>query len=64
MVSFLIGSGIATGLLGVAYYAHIHHLYYFIIVQILGGMMQVGRKVSETDLIISYVSSLLDGQEW
>ena len=37
----LLGSGIGTGLLGVAYFAKIHHLYYFILVQLLNGMLQV-----------------------
>ena len=36
-----IGSGLSVCLLGVAYFANIHKLYYFIIIQIFGGMMQV-----------------------
>ena len=39
--SFLTGSGIAVSLLGVAYFANIQHLAYFIVVQILSGIMQV-----------------------
>ena len=36
-----VGSGISTGLLGVAYFANIHHIAYFVVFQILGGIMQV-----------------------
>ena len=37
------GSGIAVGLLGVIYYAEIHHIAYFIVIQILVGMFEVGE---------------------
>jgi sugar phosphate permease len=36
----MLGSAISVMLLGVAYYANIHHIGYFIGVQILGGIMQ------------------------
>ena len=36
-----IGSGVFVGLLGVAYYAEIHHLAYFIVVQIFVGIFEV-----------------------
>ena len=38
---FLAGSGICVGLLGVAYYAQIHSITYFIIVQIGVGVFEV-----------------------
>ena len=42
-VSLLIlGSVVNLLLLGIAYYAEIHHIAYFIIVQIFGGVTQVG----------------------
>ena len=40
-VHVLVGSGITVGLVGVGYFAKIHHLYYFIIVQVFGGVLQV-----------------------
>ena len=40
------GSGIFVCLLGVAYFANIHKLYYFIIVQIFGGALQVSPRVN------------------
>ena len=39
--SSLTGCGTAVSLLGVAYFANIQHLAYFIVAQILSGMMQV-----------------------
>ncbi len=36
------GSAISVALLGVAYFANIHALWYFIVVQVFGGIMQVG----------------------
>ena len=39
--SSLAGSSIAVSLLGVAYFAKIQHIAYFIVVQILSGIMQV-----------------------
>ena len=42
--SFLIsGSVINLSMLGIAYFANIHHLAYFIVVQIFGGIMQVSN---------------------
>ena len=35
------GSGVFVGLLGVAYYAEIHHIAYFIVVQIFVGVFEV-----------------------
>ena len=37
----LTGSGVSAGLLGVAYFADIHHFSYFVVFQIMGGIMQV-----------------------
>ena len=39
--SFATGSGVFVGLLGVAYYAKIHNITYFILVQIGVGMFEV-----------------------
>ena len=36
-----LGSALSSILMGVAYFANIHHLAYFIVVQIMGGLMQV-----------------------
>ena len=43
LLSYLnhVGSAVSTGMLGVAYFARIYHLYYFIIWMALSGMMQV-----------------------
>ncbi len=38
-----LGSSVTVFLLGVAYFADIHHLSYFIIVQVFGGALQVRR---------------------
>lgn len=46
--SSLTGSGIAVSLLGVAYFANIQHIAYFIVVQILSGIMQVLTSVVGT----------------
>ena len=35
------GSGVFVGLLGVAYFAEIHHIAYFIVVQIFVGVFEV-----------------------
>ena len=35
------GSAVTVGLMGVAYFANIHYLWYFIIVQLFGGLTQV-----------------------
>ena len=35
------GSGVFVGLLGVAYYAQIHHIAYFVVVQIFVGVFEV-----------------------
>ena len=35
------GSSISVALLGVAYFLEIHHIWYFILVQLFGGAMQV-----------------------
>eukprot|EP00731_Ephydatia_muelleri_P011841 Em0006g735a len=40
LVAGMIGSAMATILMGVAYFANIHHVSYFIMVQIMGGLMQ------------------------
>ena len=47
LLSYLnhVGSAVSTGMLGVAYFANIHHLYYFIIWMALSGMMQVENKL-------------------
>ena len=37
------GSGVFVGLLGVAYYAEIHHISYFIVIQIFVGIFEVKR---------------------
>ena len=42
---FHAGSAVTVALLGVAYFARIHHLAYFIVVQILGGVMQVSPAI-------------------
>ena len=39
------GSGVFVGLLGVAYYAEIHHIAYFIVVQIFVGVFEVSSKL-------------------
>ena len=36
-----VGSGIFVGLLGVAYFANIHNLAYYVIVQIFVGVFEV-----------------------
>ncbi len=41
----LVGAGLNVVLMGVAYFARIHHLAYFLIVQMFGGVMQVGACV-------------------
>ena len=41
MILFLEGSGVFVGLLGVAYYAGVHHIAYFVVVQIFVGVFQV-----------------------
>ena len=38
----ILGGVLNLFLLGIAYYAEIHHIAYFIIVQIIGGVTQVG----------------------
>lgn len=43
---FVTGSAISVLLLGVAYYANIHHIGYFIAVQVFGGIMQVHTYTS------------------
>ena len=35
------GSGIFVGLLGVAYFSEIHHIAYFIVIQIFVGIFEV-----------------------
>ena len=40
-ILLLLGSGVFVGLLGVAYYAEIHNITYFILVQIGVGMFEV-----------------------
>ena len=40
LVVGMMGSAVATILMGVAYFANIHHVSYFIVVQIMGGLMQ------------------------
>lgn len=35
------GGGVFIGLLGVAYYAEIHHIAYFVVVQIFVGVFEV-----------------------
>ena len=40
-ICLCIGSAIGTMLLGVAYYVNIHHIGYFIAVQIFSGALQV-----------------------
>ena len=42
------GSGVFVGLLGVAYYAEIHHIAYFIVVQIFVGVFEVSVVVLST----------------
>ena len=39
--TLLVGSGVFVGLLGVAYYAKIHNITYFILVQIGVGVFEV-----------------------
>ena len=42
LFSYLVtGSGLSVILLGIAYFANIHQLAYFILVQVFGGIMQV-----------------------
>lgn len=48
------GSAISVLLLGVAYYANIHHIGYFIAVQVFGGIMQVHTY---TPYIYTYTST-------
>ena len=38
---FELGSGMTVCLLGMAYFADIHHLAFFVIIQIFGGALQV-----------------------
>ena len=51
------GSAITVGLMGVAFFANIHHLWYFIIVQLFGGLFQVSTvnllqwNLSITDIL-------------
>ena len=40
-----VGSGVFVGLLGVAYYAEVHHIAYFIVVQIFVGVFEVSMHV-------------------
>ena len=39
------GSGVFVGLLGVAYYTEIHHIAYFIVVQIFVGVFEVSVSI-------------------
>lgn len=41
LLSSTLGSGVFVGLLGVTYFAQIHHIAYFIVVQIFVGVFQV-----------------------
>ena len=45
------GSGIFVGLLGVAYYAEIHHIAYFIVIQIFVGVFEVSLARFKINLI-------------
>lgn len=38
-----VGSGVFVGLLGVAYFADIHHIAYFVVVQIFVGVFEVSH---------------------
>lgn len=40
------GCGVFVGLLGVAYYAEIHHLVYFIMIQIFVGIFEVSASLN------------------
>ena len=40
-LSLFIGSGVFVGMLGVAYFADIHHLAYYIVIQIFVGVFEV-----------------------
>ena len=42
LLLLILGGAVNLLLLGIAFYAEIHHIAYFIIVQIFGGVMQVG----------------------
>ena len=41
-----VGCGVFVGLLGVAYYAQVHHLVYFIMIQIFVGIFEVSASVN------------------
>ena len=40
-LSYPTGNGVLVGMLGVAYFANIHSLAYFVIFQLLAGMLSV-----------------------
>lgn len=46
-ILFATGSGVFVGLLGVAYYAEIHNITYFILVQIGVGMFEVRPSIAK-----------------
>ena len=40
-----LGSGVFVGLLGVAYFADIHHLAYYVVVQVFVGIFEVKNNI-------------------
>lgn len=58
------GSAISTMLLGVAYYANIHHISYFIGIQVFGGIMQVYTQLTIALSLLSPSFSLQAGLVW
>lgn len=46
-----VGSGVFVGLLGVAYFAEIHHIAYFIVVQIGVGVFEVRYSVQVDEYV-------------
>ena len=48
-----VGSGVFVSLLGVAYYANVHHLAYFIFVQIFVGIFEVTIIIIKLNMCIT-----------
>ena len=51
-IATFVGCGVFVGLLGVAYYAQVHHLVYFIMIQIFVGIFEVSASVNNFNITI------------
>ena len=56
LITDLAGSGVSVALMGITYYANIHMLWYFIVVQIFGGVMQVSIQTRILHMVILIVN--------